>query len=149
MKLISKLSSIELLFKTEIPLLSQPISRGEILHSFHHLLPNPLDHYLVLHYPHHSPLPIKLSLLGIPVNFLATKPGVAHTHPITTCSQLNLQERRGVASKQVTRAIITEDDGTSEEHDYLVYEELKIGKDMRRDEDLVRVMSWITVKNNS
>ena len=30
-----------------------------------------------------------------------------------------------------------EDDGTSEEHDYLVYEALKIGKDMRRDEDLV------------
>ena len=52
---------------------------------------------------------------------LATKPGVDHTHSIATCSQLNLQEIRGVAKKQVNRAVITEDDGTCVEHEYPVY----------------------------
>ena len=54
---------------------------------------------------------------------IATKPNIAHTHSITTCSQLNLQERRGVSKKQVTRAVKTEDEAINEDYGYPKYEE--------------------------
>ena len=49
---------------------------------------------------------------------LATKPNVAHTHSIATCSQLNLQER-----KQVTRAVLTSEDDNRAEFNYPSYED--------------------------
>ena len=48
---------------------------------------------------------------------LATKPNVAHTHAIDTCSQLNLYER-----KQVTRAILAGEDDEGDEYEYPAYD---------------------------
>ena len=54
---------------------------------------------------------------------LATKPAVAHTHSISTCFQLNLQERKDVNNTQVTRAITTEENQYGDEYEYPDYEE--------------------------
>ena len=58
--------------------------------------------------------PCKLCILN--------QPGVAHTHSIATCFQLNLQEVQGVVKTQVTRAVAAEEDPDDDEYEYPVYE---------------------------
>ena len=77
--------------------------------------------------PHTPPAPSQTTPPGEPETpcklCLASKTDGAHTHSISTCFQLNLQEVQEVAKAQVTRVVTVEKDPANDEYEYPVYED--------------------------